>query len=36
VRDASTIRATAQARGLAVDAGGVSVGGVHFGLGSKD
>jgi len=36
VRDASTIRATAQARGLAMDAAGVSVGGVHFALRSKD
>ena len=36
VHDAPTIRATAQARGLATDAAGVSVGGVHFALDSKD
>lgn len=32
VRDSTAIRATAQARGLATDAAGVVVGGVHFAL----
>jgi hypothetical protein len=36
VRDAAAIRAAAQARGLAADAPGVFVGGVHFALHAKD
>lgn len=36
VRDNAAIRATAEARGLATDAAGVFVGGVHFALHSKD
>jgi len=36
VRDAAAIRATAQARGLAADAAGVCVGGVHFALHATD
>ncbi|MDM0075990.1 VOC family protein [Variovorax sp. J2P1-59] len=36
VRDASAIRNTAEARGLASDATGVTIGGVHFALHSQD